>query len=427
MRISLFMIMMLISIFIMGKASPKIISSVQLYQKNAERAINELDTDVAKTNILKAISMIESYKLTEPEFANIYILAAVLNLMVEDGVEAPEYIKKALKLNKDVQIPENFSTDEINEIFNKAKEDLESETQNTFVLDSVKYEITFTPIEKHVIGNSYKINLKVNPLPPAGYEVNVFYVSQSDEYESLKLTKLNDEYVGEIPASTIKEPELKLYVMLIDAELNPVTNSGSPLEPHIIKVVSQNDIVVKKDTSNEKKEKKQKEKEKKSPSIISLQIEAGTGLGIPSGKTEILKQEVSSGFAWSPLWFGGDLSFFIKEKLSIGAFTRIQTIEKDFLAGARVKLYLAKENAYSLSTFLGVAYGNLRYQVSTTTTSTIQDKDVVKAGFLALNVGGSAHFMLSNNFGFIVSANSFILAPDFAIHFDFSSGIYLEF
>lgn len=425
MRISFFIIMMVLPIFIMGKASPKIVSSVQKYQKNAEKAINELDTDVAKTNVLKAISMIESYKLTEPEFANIYILAAVLNLMVEDGVEAPEFIKKALKLNKDVQVPENFSTDEINEIFNKAKEDLESENQNTFVLDSVKYEITFTPAEKHLIGNSYKISLKVNPLPSTGSEVNVFYVSLGDEYESLKLTKLNEEYVGEIPASLIKEPELKLYIMLIDAELNPIANSGSPLEPHIIKVITKEDVVVKKD--DKKDDGKKVTKTDKSKSIMSLQLEAGTGLGVPSGKTEILKQEVSSGFAWSPLWFGGDLSFFIQEKLSIGLFARIQTIETDFLAGARVKLYLAKEDGYSLSTFIGVAYGNIRYQVSTTSTSTIQDKDVLKAGFIALNVGGSAHFMLSKNFGFIVSANSFILAPNFAIDFDFSSGIYLEF
>jgi len=420
-----------------NNSNEKMISVVKKHYQTAEKALNELDTETSKASVLKAISIIESYKLNQKEFAQIYIIAGVLNLMVEDGTEAVNHFKKALSMDSDVTIPENFSSAETLEIFEKARKELTKKSENDFLIDNVDYKIMFNPKKTHQQGEPFKTEVQISPLPPADYEILLKYMMDGGDYTEVKLTKIDQSYVGEVPASFIVGKFLNIYVTLKDSSGIEVASSGGIETPFIIKITTQigkktnvkiNNNEDDLDSDNSDNSNKTSEIPKTvSHSVVAFNLDFGTGLGVPTGKTMYLKQEVGSGFAWSPMFIGGDLSFFITEDILLGFGTRIQTMEKDWLVTLKIKLLLSQNENYRMFSTFGVNYGDVRYRVNVSENNPKQETDIIENGNLGVNFGGSYVLLLSKNFGFITSFTSYILAPEFSIDFDFSAGIYLEF
>ncbi len=409
---------------------------VKKYQRIAKSALDELDTDKAKKNLLKAISLIESYKLTDKKFADIYISAGVLNLMIEDGGEAVSFFKKALQLDPDITIPENFSSDDVDAAFKKAKESSDK-TDESYTFDTVTYKIIYNVPQTHPKNKALNVKVKVEPLPPSGYDVQVMFISKgNDDFESLNLTRSqNNEYVGVIPSLSIPDKELKLYVLMIDDDLNPVTMSGSESNPLRIKIVDSGfdadlDLDDESDNSVSKKnEKKVKPKGKINDNfpVLGFKVEFGTGVGIAHGKPKYTSLDIDPGLAWSPAWVAPDLSFYITPRIMIGLTGRIQVIEKAWNIALKGQTLIYNTSGYKLFTDFGAGYGTVRYRVDVSNAYPEQGNDIVVHGDIFLFSGVTFIFMFNDNIGLSSSAKINLIVPDISILMDLGAGLYVEF
>lgn len=433
----IFLIFLLFSVALNISAYNKraAVKTVSKYQRVAKAALDELDTDKAKKNLLKAISLIESYKLTNKEFASIYISAGVLNLMIEDGGEAVSFFKKSLELDPKITIPENFSSEDVDAAFSKAKSST-GKADESFTFDTVNYKIIYDAPKSHSKTKPLKLSVRANPLPPSGYDIQVMFMSGGSKYfESLRLTRSKDNnYVGVIPTLGIPNKELKLYILMTDNDLNPVTMAGSESNPFKIKIIDssiKNDLNLDLDLdsdSNTKNDVKKKPKVKNDDfPLVSFRLESGTGLGIAHGDPEYTKLEIEPGVAWSPAWIAPDLSFFITPEIMIGVTGRIQIIEKTWNLSLKGQMLIYSAKTYKLFTDFGAGYGHVRYRIDVSNTYPQQGDDIVVHGDIFLWSGVSFVFMMSDNFGISTSAKINLIVPQVSVLIDLGAGFYLEF
>jgi hypothetical protein len=434
----LILLFLSVSFNIYSYSKKSAVKIVKKYQKIAKSALDELDTDKAKKNLLKAISLIESYKLTDKKFADIYISAGVLNLMIEDGGEAVSFFKKALELNPEITIPENFSSDDVNAAFKKAKESSEK-TDESFTFDTVTYKIVYSPPKTYPRNKPLNVKVKVNPLPPSGYDIQVMFIGKGNtDFESLNLTRSqNNEYIGVIPGLSIPTKELKLYILMIDDDLNPVTMFGSESDPLKIKIIDSNldtdlDLDLD-DESNDSTAKNIKKKQvlKKNLNddfpILGFKLEFGTGIGIAHGKPKYTSLDIDPGLAWSPAWVTPDLSFYITPRVMIGITGRIQFVEKAWNIALKGQTLIYNTSGYKLFTDFGIGYGTVRYRVDVSNAYPEQGNDIVVHGDVFLFSGVTFIFMFNDYFGFSSSAKINLIVPDISILMDLGAGLYMEF
>ncbi len=418
-----------------GYSKGSALKMVKKYQRIAKSALDELDTEVAKKNLLKAISLIESYKLTDKKFASIYISAGVLNLMIEDGGEAVSFFKKALKLDPSVTIPESFSSDDVDVAFKKAKDSSEK-TDESFTFDTVAYKIKYTVPKTHSEKKPFDIKVKVDPLPPSGYDVQVMFISKenNNSFESLNLTRSqNNEYVGVIPALSIPNKELKLYILMVDDDLNPVTMFGSESEPLKVRIVHADldtDLDLDDDSVGNSKNKKKlivKKMINDSFPLLGFKVEFGTGIGIAHGKPKYTSLNIDPGLAWSPAWVAPDLSFYITPRVMVGITGRIQIVEKAWNIALKGQTLIYNTSDYKLFTDFGAGYGTVRYRVDVSNAYPEQGNDIVIHGDIFLFSGVTFIFMFNNHIGFSSSAKINLIVPDISILMDLGAGLYMEF
>lgn len=436
-----FLILLLLnmSFNIYGYSKRAALKMVEKYQKIAQSALDELDTEVAKKNLLKAISLIESYKLTDKKFASIYISSGVLNLMIEDGGEAVAFFKKALKLDPNITIPESFSSDDVDLAFKKAKESSEK-TDESFTFDTVTYKIKYTAPKTHSRKKAFDLKVKVDPLPPSGYDVKVMFIGKDDSnnFESLNLTRSqNNEYVGVIPALSIPDKNLKLYILIVDDDLNPVTMFGSESKPLNIRILNSDlstdldtDLDLDDDSVDSSKKKKSHTVKNRSNDdfpVLGFKIEFGTGVGIAHGKPKYTSLSIDPGLAWSPAWVAPDLSFYITPRVMIGVTGRIQVVEKAWNIALKGQTLIYNTRDYKLITDFGAGYGTVKYRVDVSNAYPEQGNDIVIHGDIFLFSGVTFIFMFNNNVGFSSSAKINLIVPDISILMDLGAGLYMEF
>jgi tetratricopeptide (TPR) repeat protein len=434
-RIFLILLFLGMAFNAMAYTEASALKAVKKYQKIAKAALDELDTDKAKKNLLQSISLIESYKLSEKEFADIYILAGVLNLMIEDGGDAVGFFKKALELDPSIKIPKNFSSEDVEAVFKKAKETQEK-TDETFTFDTVNYRIFYTAPKTHNKNQPLNLKVDVKPLPPSGYDVQVMFISGTNkEFESLKLTRSKDnEYIGIIPSLGIPKDTLKLYVLMIDNDMNPVAMAGSESKPFEIKIIESNsmnskdlDLDLDDNKTIDTKNKKNKLPVKEDFPLLSFNMEVGTGLGIAHGDPLYTSLKIDPGLAWSPAWIAPELSFYITPTILIGVTSRIQIVERAWNLSLKGQILIYDTKSYKLFTDFGAGYGQVKYRVDVSNAYPEQGNDIVLHGDLFLWSGLSIVFMFNENIGFITSTKVNLILPDISILMDLGAGIYLEF
>jgi len=437
-RFFLMLLFLSISFNVHGYSKRSALKAVDKYHKIANTSLDELDTDKAKKSLLKAISLIESYKLTNKRFADIYISAGVLNIMIEDGGEAVTFFKKALVLNPDVKIPENFSSEETDIAFKKAKEASEK-TDESFTFDTITYKLTYTPPKSYSKNKPLKIKVKVNPLPPSEYNIQVMFVSKgSKNYESLDLTRSeNNEYVGVVPNLSIPDNNLKLYVLMIDNDFNPVARAGTESKPFNIKIIdtgvsdSDLDLDLDDDLDDEHGSKKDTKKTVKKTDdkfpLVGFKVEVGTGVGIAHGDPKYTSLKIEPGLAWSPAWVAPDLLFYITPEVMIGVTGRYQIIESAWNVALKGQVLIYNAKDYKLFTDFGAGYGTVKYRVDVSNAYPEQGNDILVHGDIFIFGGITSVFMFSDNIGLSTSAKINLIVPDISVLMDVGAGLYMEF
>ena len=387
-------------------------------QNNAKKALEVLDMDKAKVNALRAISIIEKYSLTTRDLADIYIIAGVLDLTIEDGSKAKHYFKKALKLDSTSRIPTNFSSDSVEKIFLDAKEELEKDS----------YKILFSYPKSFKVTKDFPIEVKVAPLiKEEGYVLTVFYRTEGVNFESLTLKQDNKKFIGKIKREQLKGSDLEVYLVLMDSNLTNQAFYGTEERPLDITLVQSN-------KKSDEKVKKLKEPTKVTPSLFAFNIKTGVGAGlVTDGDLVFTTKNLSldPGILLSPIWFGGDISFFVSDKLLVGLDLRVQNYSsKDspvWTVSILSKLILLKNDKFKLLVGGGLGYGEVAYQVDISAKDPKQKIDIVKNGSIHLNLESSFIYMLTRNFGLSSTFRLDIIAPSLSILGDLNLGLYLEF
>jgi hypothetical protein len=388
-------------------------------QKNAKKALEVLDMDKAKLNALKAISIIEKYNLTTRDLADIYIIAGVLDLTIEDGSKAKHYFKKALKLDSTSRIPTNFSSDSVEKIFLDAKEELEKDS----------YKILYSYPKSFKVTKDFPIEVQVAPLiKENGYVLTVFYRTEGVNFESLTLKQDNKKFIGKIKKEQLKGTDLEVYLVLMDSNLTNQAFYGTEENPLEINLIQSNQ----KESNN--KAEKVNVLNRVAPSFFAFNIKTGVGAGfVTDGELVFTTKNLSldPGILLSPIWFGGDISFFISDKLLVGLDLRIQNYSsKDspvWAVSILSKLILLKNDKFKLLVGGGLGYGEVAYQVDISTKDPKQKIDIVKNGSVHLNLESSFIYMLTRNFGLSSTFRLDIVAPSLSVLGDLNLGLYLEF
>jgi len=425
-----FIILFILPVMIFA-GNDKLIKEVKRSQARAKKALEILDVSKAKKNALHAISIIERNNLTQRDLAEIYIIAGVLDLTIETGEKAKGYFKKALKLDSTIRIPSNFSSEDVENIFLDAKKEIE--------MDS--YKIIYKYPQVHQKSDDFIFEVMVSPIPKEGVDLFAFYSLDGILYESVTLEKKGKKFLGKISSLKLKDEELKIYLSLLDENLETVASYGTEEKPLTITLEQdsedEDDEFGLDDDDDDLNDDENKKNDKQNSfvysSIIYMNLKVATGFGfLTKGKTLFSTKnlEITSGLLYSPISFRGDLYFMASKKLSIGLDGYIQSFSSDVNPSWGISLMskyqLSRGKNYKFLLGGGIGYGDIAFKVDVPQDPK-QSVDIVKASIININTEATFIILFSKNFGISSTLKVDFVVPSISVVADLVLGIYLEF
>lgn len=224
-RLGYFIILIAVSLFFSANAfaqSGSLSQAVQL-SKAAMEDYDNFELEDADTKLIQAVQIVENLGVTDPGVANIYIAQGIVSFgRFKDSVlsiaedRAYTAFLKALTLNREAKIPNDYRSDELQAIFDKAKDVIVNAPKSSPVaLAAVKPSVEHTPLLFNQRCAPLKIRANV-PAHPDIYRTYVYYAADNQrEYKSVEMKptlEASDILEASIPPLDTRGDKVEYYI-----------------------------------------------------------------------------------------------------------------------------------------------------------------------------------------------------------------------
>lgn len=414
----------------------------QLYTAGLE-AYDFFEYDSAEEKFDQAIEVAKSNGIEDPLVAKVYLAKGFLfharfkdtALAVANDKTFDEFVK-AISIDYNVQIPDDYKTDEIEVILKNAREIVPEPKNgggnngnggNNNTVKNGDVRLRHNALAVADACQPIAISASV-PAHPDAYRAYLHYrPSDSERFESIELqpNATDPEIFGaEIPIEATTSPTIGYYLEVQNRQQAVVAAVGSRSEPINITVIGSCELPG-----------------SKRP-IVHIFLSAGTGIGFANGDAERCPttaacygeefnpdrfEGVKAGIAPAPFHVNGEVLFNVIKELQIGVYTRYQIIEPALMIGAKLRYFILPDEPNRFYTGFGVGWGDAAYVVNLGPEFN-NFKDIVRANG-PVHVGFNIGYMLTlhENIGLQIDVYTPIHFPEFTFHFDVNAGPFIQF
>ncbi len=358
--------------------------------KSAMEDYDFLELESADMKLIQAVQIIENLGITEPSIANIYIAQGIVSYgRFKDSAPAIaderafSAFLKALTLNNVATIPSDYRSPEVDAIFSRAKETINSAPSSSgIVIATAKPSIQHTGISINDRCNAMEIRANV-PAHPDIYRVYVYYAPDDQRgyttLEMLPTIESSDILTATIPGYATKGDRVQYYIEAQNRLGEVVANVATAQMPLTTEMAGSCVGLSKEDLAQTYGE-----------PLFQLSLLFGTGLGIVKGEvTNSLtngengpKVKVDTGVASMPFHMRAGLLFNLPAHFQVGVYVRGQfvnivsatinkSINKDIkpeiynvMVGATVRYLALYSQPYRLYVGLEVGWGGANASVN---------------------------------------------------------------
>ncbi|OIP31852.1 MAG: hypothetical protein AUK47_21685 [Deltaproteobacteria bacterium CG2_30_63_29] len=420
------------------------LTEVRLLYTAGLEAYDFFEYDTAEEKFDQAIEVAKAAGIEDPLVAKVYLAKGFLfharfkdtALAVANDKTFDEFVK-AISIDYNVQIPDDYKTDEIEVILKNAREIVpepknggNNNNNNNNNNNTVKHgDVRLRHNALAVADACQPIAISASvPADPEAYRAYLHYrPSDSERFESVELQPNPSDpeiFNAEIPIEATTSPTIAYYLEVQNRQQAVVASVGSRSEPINVTVIGTCELPG-----------------SKRP-IVHVLLSAGTGIGFANGDAERCPttaacygesfdpsrfEGVKAGIAPAPFHVNGEVLFNVIKELQIGLYTRYQIIEPALMIGAKLRYFILPDEPNRFYTGFGVGWGDAAYVVNLGPEFN-NFKDIVRAEG-PVHVGFNIGYMLTlhENFGLQFDVYTPIHFPNFTFHFDVNVGPFIQF
>ncbi|MBQ9396074.1 MAG: hypothetical protein IJU23_11270, partial [Proteobacteria bacterium] len=246
-RLGYIIILIAVSLFAASNAfaeSGSVKKVVQL-SKAAMEDYDNFELEDADTKLIQAVQMVENLGVTDPGVANVYVAQGIVSFgRFKDSVvsiaedRAYTAFLKALTLNPNVTIPDDYRSDELQKIFDKAKSDIETASHSTKIaVAAAAPSVEHTPIQYNNRCTPLRILASV-PSHPDIYRTFVYYSVdgqfKSEALEMKPTLESADILEATIPALDTRGDKIVYYIEAQNRRGQVVANVSDANSPMVV-------------------------------------------------------------------------------------------------------------------------------------------------------------------------------------------------
>ncbi|HEU4735089.1 MAG TPA: tetratricopeptide repeat protein [Kofleriaceae bacterium] len=390
----------------------------------AMASYDALDYDAARRLLNQALAIAKRARLDrDPIVARVYLDLGIAQLASSDVEAARVAFLSAVQIDPKIAIDPAYKSAELVRLLEEARAAAADSGEPVSEDCKAVRGLQLTPIEGARRGVAQPIEVRVaTDLAPA--RVVVMYRPEGAiDFTELRLgQKSSCRYAGTIPAAAMRGSVVHFYVAAYDAGNKVLAAKGSSAAPGVIDLASGGaahravagaegdapDASGASGVSDGSPEPAARlgvvgrEPRAAHGARIELAVSAGTGIGYVSGKTEADNVVQKCCVGMSPVVLSGELRYWIRPKLSLGAVARFGLPLGANIAGhstiapagfVRVG-YALSPSRDGLHVMAELGFGILRNTIQLGTDTPGMDVDVVAQGPLLLGAGaGYAHHL----------------------------------
>jgi hypothetical protein len=291
------------------------------------------ELESADNKLLQAVQIVETLGISEPSAANIFIAQGVVSYgRFKDSAPAIaderafSAFLKALTLNKDVVIPNDYRTSELEAILDRARKAIATAPKSAaIVLAQAKPEI------KHdaIVSNNRCVPMEVRATVPAHpdiYRVTLHYAAGDSGFETLEMQpalQTTDQLVAIIPGMATTGGRVQYYIEARNRAGEVVANVSSSIQPLTTVMVGECEGLPQEEIV-----------ESYGDPLFQFSVMIGTGFGFVSDKVENCQWQncvgdhgkISNGFAPLPFHLRASGMFNLPHNMQLGFYVRGQIV-----------------------------------------------------------------------------------------------------
>lgn len=368
-------------------AQNSITQAVEL-TKSALEDYDFVELESADTKITQAVSLIENANINDPGAANIYIAEGIISYgRFKDtsptvaNERAFAAFLKAVLLNPDIVIPDDYKTEDLTKILDNAKQTVAA-SQKAIASDNgsesdkkdEKPQPKSVEIQHTTVASGDRCKpIVINAVVPANENattVRLYYANDTQmAYTNIDMVAdptETDGYTATIPADVVRGEHIKYYIEVRNNLSEIVASNGSFTHPmqSLLMGECQDEEKPKDDTYG--------------TPIFQLSTLVGTGFGYVKGDTLRCKSSkkcngsfgernyagAESGISTLPFHVRLDAAVNLPANFQMSLYLRIQAVNfasEDTLAnilfGISVRYFILHDQPYRLYVGLGIGYG----------------------------------------------------------------------
>ena len=332
----LFLMVLMCSVCGLGQAviaGTPAVNRAAMLSKEAMAEYDDFELESAEAKIREAVSILEQDRVTDPFVANIYIAQGVITYgRFKDSAPAVAEERayaaflKAVSLDNKIEIPNDYRSSELDEILDRARNDLSSGSSSAIVVPGVA---TVQPILAHTpIPTSQRcvpitFTTKASDKSSIDFVTLYYQTDQETEFHKIDMSPdFNDpdSYVASIPGYQTRGTQVRYYIEATNQDSGQVGTVGTLYRPYTTILTGECAGL----SSDELAELYGKP-------LFQLSVLVGTGVAI--AKKDVLMERnptshVSSmGGAWSPFFIRGSGMFNLPANFQLGFALRGQVVD----------------------------------------------------------------------------------------------------
>jgi hypothetical protein len=336
------------------------VNRATMLSKEAMSEYDDFELESAEAKIREAVEILEKDHVTDPFVAKVYVAQGVITYgrfkdsaltVAEDRAYAA--FLKAVSLDKDIEIPNDYRSTELDEILDRARNDLSSGDSSAIVVPGVaaaQPALAHQPIATSQRCMPVTFSTKVTNKDDIDF-ISLYY--QTDQETTF--TKVDmvpdpndpDTYTAAVPGYKTRGAQLRYYIEATNQDKGQVGTVGTLYRPYTTILtgecagLSSADLV-----------------ELYGDPLFQLSVMIGTGVGIAREGVFMERNKSANvsttGGAWSPVFIRGSAMFNLPYNMQLGLAVRGQVV--DLLTNTDRSVEEKKMNKVRASLMAGLAF-----------------------------------------------------------------------
>ncbi len=463
--------------------------SIASAQSRAERRVKQkmqagmehydlADFDDALESLNDALSTSKQYGLEqETVTAEVYLR---LGIVYFAGKEDPESAKlsfiNAVKINPDVEINKVYSRPDMEVLFDKVRNKYAPETKaksrsqaksnkqaggaineqgESELCEGVR-GITHAAIDEAISSEPPLVEAFVSPKLKAS-RVILHYRSSGTKFDTVAMQKEEGcRFSATIPKESLNNSFVSYYIAAYNKRGKVIARKGSAGSPNPISIekvdededyddytgVDENPLLGGGGKATKSRKKRRKKKRRPGENKYFVSFGLGSGIGVATGQTEQLKEDIVTGFAPAWLHILPEVGYYVEPHITVSIAGRLGlTLGANQPNHATASPAVLLRGRYGLQKrrdglgVIGSIGGGFLRQVLTVNKAT-NDRDTTVSGPLIAGAGLGYQKPLSNMIRFNAEANMYLgipiadlggIEPNFGSQFDVNVGFMFAF